>query len=65
MIPGFLVPTLPALVRMKSTAFELKDKVHLVDMLEVGLIDETWCGGLPPELAARLNEMIDSRNEEA
>ncbi len=60
--PEFSVPTLDALVRMKLTLFHLKDKLHL---LEVGLIDTGWCERLPPELAARLRELIDSREREA
>jgi hypothetical protein len=63
--PGFPVPTLDALVRMKLTSFRLKDKVHLLDMLDVGLIDEGWCGRIPPELAARLKELVDQRDKEA
>ncbi|MBI1832276.1 MAG: hypothetical protein HYR84_12605 [Planctomycetes bacterium] len=63
--PEFPVPTLAALVRMKLTAFRLKDRVHLLDMLEVGLIDESWYPELPPELAARLKEVIDSRLAES
>jgi hypothetical protein len=62
--PDFPVPTLDALVRMKLTAFRLKDKVHILDLLEVGLIDDSWRGRLPPELAGRLKEVIDSRQEE-
>ena len=62
--PDFPVPTLDALVRMKLTSFRLKDKVHLVDLLEVGLIDESWCDRLPPEIAARLKEHIDERQRE-
>jgi Uncharacterised nucleotidyltransferase len=62
--PDFPVPTLDALVRMKLTSFRLKDKVHLVDLLEVGLIDESWCDRLPPEIAARLKELIDERQRE-
>lgn len=58
--PDFPVPTLDALVRMKLNAFRLKDKVHLLDLLEVGLIDEGWCKRLPPPLGARLRELIDS-----
>ena len=58
--PDFPVPTLDALVRMKLTSFRLKDKVHLLDMLDVGLIDEQWCEQLPPELAARLRELLAS-----
>jgi hypothetical protein len=62
--PDFPVPTLDALVRMKLTSFRLKDKVHLLDMLEVGLIDESWCDRLSPEIAARLRELIDERHRE-
>jgi len=42
----------------------LKDKVHLLDLLDVGLIDEGWCGRLPPELAARLKELLESPDRE-
>ena len=45
---------------MKLTSFRLKDKVHLIDMLDVGLIDESWCDRLMPVLGARLKELIDS-----
>jgi len=63
--PDFTVAALDALVRMKLTSFRFKDKVHLLDLLEVGLIDESWCAALPPELGARLRELIDSRDREA
>lgn len=62
--PDFPVPTLDALVRMKLTSFRLKDKVHVLDLLEVGLIDEEWCDRLPPELAKRLKELIETRARE-
>jgi hypothetical protein len=58
--PDFPVPTLDALVRMKLTSFRLKDQVHLLDMLDVGLIDESWYAQLPSELAARLRELVTS-----
>lgn len=60
--PGaeFHLVNLAALVRMKLTSFRDKDRVHLRDMLGVGLIDSTWCGRYPPELAARLQELVDS-----
>lgn len=61
--PEFPVPTLEALVRMKLTSFRLKDKVRLMDMLEVGLIDESWAAKLSAELGTRLNEVIDSSNK--
>jgi hypothetical protein len=53
---------LDALVRMKLTAFRDKDRMHLRDMIEVELVDESWCGRLPLELAARLKELIDNPN---
>jgi hypothetical protein len=53
---------LESLVRMKLTSNRLKDKVHLQDMLEVGLIDSSWTRKLPPELAARLQELLDAPN---
>jgi hypothetical protein len=56
---GYQVLTLDALVRMKLTSFRRKDQVHLQDLLEVGLIDPTWCQKVPPELAARLQELLD------
>lgn len=62
--PEFRVATLDALVRMKLTSFRLKDQVHLLDLLEVGLIDANWCDRLPAELAARLREVLDSRDRD-
>lgn len=53
---------LDALVRMKLTAFRDKDRMHLRDMIDVELVDESWCGRLPPELATRLKELIDNPN---
>ncbi len=35
------------------------NRVHLRDLLDVGLLDASWCGRFPPELAARLQELID------
>jgi hypothetical protein len=63
--PDFTVATLEALVRMKLTAFRLKDRVHLLDLLEVGLIDESWCDRFPPELGSRLHEITESSDREA
>jgi hypothetical protein len=63
--PGFPVPTLEALVRMKLTSFRLRDQVHVLDMLDVGLIDESWCAEFSPELAARLKKLVDSQDREA
>lgn len=62
--PEFPMATLDALVRMELTSFRLKDKVHLLDLLQVGLIDETWCERLPAELGSRLRELTDSQELE-
>jgi hypothetical protein len=51
---------LDELVRMKLFAFRDKDRTHLRDFLEVGLIDSSWCDKLPPDLAARLQHLIDT-----
>lgn len=60
--PQFRIPTLDALVRMKLMSFRRKDQVHIEDMLEVGLIDASWCQRLPADLAARLQEILDTPN---
>ena len=51
---------LAALVEMKLNVFRDKDRMHLRDMLDVGLIDQTWTTHLPPELASRLQQLIDN-----
>jgi len=51
---------LEALARMKLTSFRLKDRVHILDFIEVGLIDATWIPRLPVDLAARLQELLDN-----
>ena len=56
----FRVVTLEALVRMKLTSFRDKDRMHVRDLLDVGLIDASWCDRLQPELAARLRELLDN-----
>jgi hypothetical protein len=45
---------------MKLTSFRDKDRTHLRDMLEVGLIDQSWVKRFPTELSARLQQLIDS-----
>jgi hypothetical protein len=62
--PGkaFRVLRLDALVRMKLTSFRRKDQVHIQDMIGVGLIDASWVKRFPPELAARLQELLDDPN---
>jgi hypothetical protein len=57
---AFRVLQLQALVRMKLTSFRDKDRTHLRDMLDVGLIDDSWVQRLPSELAERLQSLIDT-----
>lgn len=56
----FRLIDLGALVRMKLTSFRDRDRVHLRDLLDVGLIDRSWAARLPADLAARLQEILDS-----
>ena len=56
----FRVLNLPALVRIKLTAFRDKDRTHLRDMIDVGLIDDGWLERLPNALADRLKSLLDT-----
>jgi hypothetical protein len=56
----FRVLSLEALVRIKLTAFRDKDRVHLRDLIEIGLVDEQWLGRLPVDLATRLKLLLDN-----
>jgi hypothetical protein len=58
----FRVVSLPALVRMKLTSYRDKDRTHLRDLIGVGAIDQTWPAQLPPDLAARLQQLLDNPN---
>lgn len=56
----FQIVDLEPLVRMKLTSYRLKDRVHLLDMIGVGLIDESWPARFPAELAERLQSLLDN-----
>ncbi len=58
----FQVAALLALVRMKLTSFRDKDRTHLRDLIQVGLIDTTWPARLRPPLAERLQSLLDNPN---
>jgi hypothetical protein len=47
---------------MKLTSYRLKDRVHILDMIGVGLIDATWPARLPAPLGARLQQLLDNPN---
>ena len=55
----FQVVTLESLMRMKLTSYRRKDQVHILDMIDVGLVDETWLSRLPSALSDRLKELLD------
>jgi hypothetical protein len=58
----FRVVTLAALVKMKLTSYRDKDRTHLRDMIDLELIDEAWRERFPPELASRLQALLDDPN---
>jgi hypothetical protein len=53
--------TLPLdrLVGLKLTSNRDKDRVHIRDMISIGLIDATWLDRFSPPLRARLQELLD------
>ena len=55
----FFVLSLSALVQIKLTANRDKDRTHIRDLIEVGLVDESWVANLPNELAERLQGILD------
>ena len=57
---GFRVITLESLVYMELLSHQLKDRVHIRDMIDVGLLDRTWLAKLPPVLAERLQGILDT-----
>jgi hypothetical protein len=48
------------LVRMKLTSFRTIDRVHIRDLIDVELVDATWVSRLPPDLAGRLQQILDT-----
>ena len=53
------VISLEALTCMKLNSFRDKDRMHLRDLLDVGLIDASWKDRLPGPLAERLQQLLD------
>jgi hypothetical protein len=56
--PGLWVVPLVDLVRMKLDANRDHDRVHLRDMIDVGLIGRELLSDLPPKLAERLLPLL-------
>lgn len=59
----FAVITLESLLIMKLMSNRRKDQVHVLDLISVGLLDATWLPRLPPQLAARLQHLLDTPDE--
>jgi hypothetical protein len=57
---SFRLLTLDALVRMKLTSFRDKDRTHLRDLIDVGLVNASWALRLPAELGVRLQSLLDN-----
>jgi len=58
-IEGRSIVELPALVEMKLNSFRRKDQTHLMDMIQIGLIDSTWPVRFAKNLGDRLQELLD------
>ncbi len=56
----YRVLNLDALVRIKLTAFRDKDRTHLRDLMDVGLVDASWLTRLPAELQGRLQSLLEN-----
>ena len=59
---NFKTITLEALVRMKLNSFRDKDRVHVRDMISVGLIDGSWLTRYPDPIRSRLKVLLDDPN---
>lgn len=58
-VGGVSVLNLWSLVKMKLTSFRDKDRTHLRDLIDIGLVDANWPSRLPEELGARLQALLD------
>jgi hypothetical protein len=57
-LDGYRTIDLDRLIGMKLTAFRDKDRTHLRDMIDVGLIDAATLDRLPAALRPRLAELL-------
>jgi hypothetical protein len=55
----FRLIDLYALITMKLTSYRDKDRVHLRDMMEIGMLDESWLTRVPVSLRGRLQALLD------
>jgi hypothetical protein len=57
---NFPVIALESLVLMKLLSNRRQDQVHVQDLIGVRLVDRSWLPKLPPELAVRLQQILDT-----
>jgi hypothetical protein len=57
---NFPVIALESLVSMKLMSNRRKDQVHVQDLIGVRLVDRSWLPKLPPLLADRLKQILDT-----
>ena len=55
----YAIVSLEALVRMKLNSFRDKDRMHLRDLISLGLVDASWLPRLVPDHASRLEQLLD------
>jgi len=58
----YMIVDLLPLVQMKLNSFRRKDQTHLMDMIELNIIDASTLPQLHPQHAARLQELLDDPN---
>jgi hypothetical protein len=56
--PGIQVVSLSGLVRMKLMSNRDQDRVHLRDLIDVGLVERALVSSLPADLASRLDALL-------
>jgi hypothetical protein len=52
--------SLESLVNMKFSSYRRIDRVNIRDLIDVGLVDDTWLSRLPAPLSGRLKELLDN-----
>ena len=55
----FRTVSFETLVRMELIVFRAKHKVHLLDLISLGMIDESWLERFPEGLRLRLKGLLD------
>ena len=57
---NFTILSLQALVQIKLTVFRDKDRMHLRDLIDVGLVDSNMTHRFPAQLSERLQSLLDN-----